>query len=136
MQLDDFLKKMDDPNYWLVFRWYCMLFNLKFLHDSICVTNLLNDLILALYTYMYEPSKLNHSKIFYPSMYVRRTVSRGSTDVVLTDEDIELIERIQSSQYPDQSHDPYAVSNKYTAYTHRLTCTLFSHLRIYTHTRR
>lgn len=37
-------------------------------------------------------------------------MSRGSTDVVLTDEDIELIERIQSSQYPDKSHDPYTVS--------------------------
>ena len=43
----------------------------------------------------------------------RRTITDKITgkEIVLTDDDIDLIERIQASQYPDKSFDPYEVTN-------------------------
>ena len=39
-------------------------------------------------------------------------------EMVLTDEDIDLIERIQASQYPEKSYDPYAVRQRSIALDH------------------
>lgn len=44
-------------------------------------------------------------------MWCRRTVKDKSTgqDVVLTDEDVDLIQRLQKGQFPSSTTDPYEV---------------------------
>ena len=50
--------------------------------------------------------------LFIYLFIIRRTITDSTTgkEIVLTDEDIDLIENIQRSQYPQPGFDPYEVS--------------------------
>ena len=69
----------------------------------------------------------------------RRTVSDkiAGKEIVLTDKDIDLIERIQNSQYPDDSYDPYTVGgNKAIILISNQADFCHSRMRMFTRTRK
>ena len=45
-------------------------------------------------------------------LYCRRTVQDKATmrEVILTDEELDIIDRLQTSQFPEAGYDPYEVT--------------------------